>query len=143
MSENINVGKLSEALNNKTDRDLRNISTGSGADAVIEYQVPTAENNYTWYRKYASGWVEQGGRCNAVTYNNGTKNVNFLIEMADINYYPNSSPITDPNNDGSWNISSRCAGLTTTSMTVRGGANANAAYTGVCSWEVKGMAASL
>ena len=22
-----------------------------------------AENGYTWYRKYAGGWVEQGGRC--------------------------------------------------------------------------------
>ena len=31
------------------------------ADYVIEYQTPTAENDYTWYRKYKSGWVEQGG----------------------------------------------------------------------------------
>lgn len=30
-------------------------------DYVIESQLPTAENNYTWYRKYKSGWVEQGG----------------------------------------------------------------------------------
>lgn len=30
-------------------------------DTVVEWQAPTAENNYTWYRKYASGWVEQGG----------------------------------------------------------------------------------
>ena len=28
---------------------------------VIEFQAPTALNNYTWYRKYADGWVEQGG----------------------------------------------------------------------------------
>ena len=34
----------------------------SGADYVIAWQSPTAENNYTWYRKYRSGWVEQGGR---------------------------------------------------------------------------------
>ena len=31
-------------------------------DFVIESQLPTAENNYTWYRKYKSGWVEQGGK---------------------------------------------------------------------------------
>lgn len=31
-------------------------------DYVIESQAPTAENNYTWYRKYKSGWVEQGGK---------------------------------------------------------------------------------
>lgn len=30
-------------------------------DFVIESQAPTAQNNYTCYRKYKSGWVEQGG----------------------------------------------------------------------------------
>ena len=30
-------------------------------DYVVEWQIPTAENNHTWYRKYKSGWVEQGG----------------------------------------------------------------------------------
>lgn len=30
------------------------------ADFVIASQAPTAGNNYTWYRKYKSGWVEQG-----------------------------------------------------------------------------------
>ena len=33
------------------------------AHKVISFQVPTASNGYTWYRKYADGWVEQGGRC--------------------------------------------------------------------------------
>ena len=33
----------------------------SNYDFVVEYQEPTAANNYTWYRKYKSGWVEQGG----------------------------------------------------------------------------------
>lgn len=28
---------------------------------VVEFQAPTSSNNYTWYRKYADGWVEQGG----------------------------------------------------------------------------------
>lgn len=31
------------------------------AHEVIAFQAPTAQNNYTWYRKYADGWVEQGG----------------------------------------------------------------------------------
>lgn len=30
-------------------------------DYVIEWQMPNANNSYTWYRKYKSGWVEQGG----------------------------------------------------------------------------------
>lgn len=39
------------------------------ADFVIESQLPSAQNNYTWYRKYKSGWVEQGG------YADGTVNL--------------------------------------------------------------------
>ncbi|MBS7401776.1 MAG: hypothetical protein KIG16_04650, partial [Eubacteriales bacterium] len=35
------------------------------AHRVIEFQAPTASNGYTWYRKYADGWVEQGGTINA------------------------------------------------------------------------------
>lgn len=35
-------------------------------DYVIETQLPTAENNYTWYRKYKSGWIEQGQRTTTV-----------------------------------------------------------------------------
>ncbi len=37
-------------------------SSLDAADYVIASQLPTAENGYTWYRKYKSGWVEQGGR---------------------------------------------------------------------------------
>jgi hypothetical protein len=38
--------------------DVENLK---GYDYVVDWQVPTSENNYTWYRKYKSGWVEQGG----------------------------------------------------------------------------------
>lgn len=31
------------------------------ADYVIATQLPSSENNWKWYRKYKSGWVEQGG----------------------------------------------------------------------------------
>ena len=34
----------------------------TGADYVIAWQMPTSNNNYTWYRKYKSGWLEMGGR---------------------------------------------------------------------------------
>ena len=43
----------------------------AGADYVIASQNPTAENNYTWYRKYQSGWVEQGGRSKTTTNASG------------------------------------------------------------------------
>lgn len=57
----IDIGYLTEAINDKADRDLHNVDTINGTDVVVETQLPTSENNYTWYRKYASGWVEQGG----------------------------------------------------------------------------------
>ena len=47
---------------------------------VIAFQAPTAQNNYTWYRKYADGWVEQGGQ----TSTGGTQTL--PITMADTNY---------------------------------------------------------
>ena len=46
-------------LATKADTDLGNIPTNY--DYVVESQLPTAGNGYTWYRKYKSGWVEQGG----------------------------------------------------------------------------------
>lgn len=50
-------------------------------DWVVETQLPTAENNYTWYRKYKSGWIEMGGY---VLKNAGTTSVivNFPIPFS-------------------------------------------------------------
>jgi len=47
----------------------------AGADYVIETQVASAANNYTWYRKYKSGWVEQGG------YNYGSLSGEKIIQL--------------------------------------------------------------
>ena len=52
-------GLITELSNGKADRNLLN--TTDNVDIVIESQFPTADNGYTWYRKYKSGWVEQGG----------------------------------------------------------------------------------
>lgn len=43
--------------------DIKALDTRTNGllDYVIESQAPTEQNNYTWYRKYKSGWVEQGG----------------------------------------------------------------------------------
>lgn len=78
----INVGQLAEAINDKMDRDAHNIQTPS--DIVIAYQNPTAQNDYTWYRKYKSGWVEQGGFYASQFAN--TLAFTYPIEMADTNY---------------------------------------------------------
>lgn len=53
-------------------------------DYVIAWQTPTADNNYTWYCKYKSGWVEQGGIAKIATTNNrwAGVSVSFPIKMA-------------------------------------------------------------
>lgn len=84
MSE-INVGAISEALNNKVD--LPTPSTPQDAvDYVIEMQRPTSTNNYTWYRKYKSGWVEQGGFVTGSGSGRVSVSVAFPITMSDVNY---------------------------------------------------------
>jgi hypothetical protein len=62
-------------------------------DYVIETQAPTSANNYTWYRKYNSGWIEQGGIQNSVAISTGTS-ITFPITMQDTNYYSNAIGIS-------------------------------------------------
>ena len=59
MSDQIDVNQLSNALQQKVD--LPAGKSQADIDYVVESQAPTADNNYTWYRKYKSGWIEQGG----------------------------------------------------------------------------------
>lgn len=68
------------------------------AHKVIEFQAPTAENNYTWYRKYADGWVEQGGMVTE-TSTVAQKSIVFPVEMADANYNLQVTLITDTNSN--------------------------------------------
>lgn len=56
-------------------------------DYVEQWQNPTEENNYTWYRKYKSGWVEQGGIESVTGYAaTTTSNITLPITMLDTNY---------------------------------------------------------
>lgn len=78
------AGLNSELFNSKADVDLGNIP--ANYDYVIESQLPTADNGYTWYRKYKSGWVEQGGRVTIASSPGSAVMVTFPIEMADTEY---------------------------------------------------------
>lgn len=139
MPDGINYDAFSEALNDKADRDLQNVDTVSGGDAVIAFQRPTAENGYTWFRKYASGWVEQGGIGNLV---NSSYTANLPVEMADTNYfYSFNTAVVQVNTAVAGR---KCTTKTTTSITIVGtyasGGATNYDQGGVV-WEVKGMAA--
>ena len=135
-----------------TDHETLSLNAKSVQDAsgnkfltsgnVTAYITETYVNGTSGYRIWSDGYCEQWGRCNSVAYNVATKNVTFLKTFKDTNYFAVASPITDATNDTFWNISARVAGFTTTQMTVRGGFNANGAWTGVCSWMACGYLAS-
>ena len=84
------------SLDTKTDGlDTR---TNGMIDYVVESQAPTAENNYTWYRKYKSGWVEQGGmqvgsQTVNVGYETNLGTINLPVPMSNSNYYANGTNI--------------------------------------------------
>lgn len=141
MSEEIDIGQITEALNDKTDRDMQNVDTLAGADAVIEFQKPTAQNNYTWYRKYASGWVEQGG---VATTNGGNPTpITLPVEMADANYTPfiQGVTLTDGYGSAGWQVmpvNTATSPKTTTQFYTQGSITG---YNLPFGWQVRGMAA--
>ncbi len=58
----------------------------NGADYVVERQGPNAATNNMWYRKYKSGWVEQGiylGAVNAQT----SRQITFPIPYKQMHDY--------------------------------------------------------
>lgn len=72
------AGIAVETLNNKLDIDLEN-SRYPQFDCVIAYKMPTAADP-TWYRKYKSGWLEQGGKTPGAS--DAQINITFLIPYA-------------------------------------------------------------
>ena len=87
MSEDIDIGQIGEALNHKADLDLNN--TNPFADYVVEWQAPAVDNNYTWYRLYKSGWLEQGG--NDIASAAGAITITFPRHFRDTTYTLTSS----------------------------------------------------
>ena len=69
------AGLNTELFNGKAD-----VSTV--AHVVTEFQQPTSANNYTWYRKYADGWVEQGGIADYGSYNYNARSVQVSLPVA-------------------------------------------------------------
>jgi hypothetical protein len=102
---------------------------------VIAFQTPTASNDYTWYRKYADGWVEQGGY--ATTSGNTGAQITLPVTMSDAHYLINGTC----NNDTTGGVFHF---MIYENQTTTGFA-ASPAYagewrTGAFYWEVRGMA---
>lgn len=125
-----------------TEKNLLRVHDGTTPggfmiDTVVAFQAPTASNNYTWYRKYASGWVEQGGTesVSSTTY----KSITLPITMSTTDYIINTTTFSGQTTE------IRSGHVLTTSKSTTGfqfgwpaGSSAvNFDFT----WEVKGLAA--
>ena len=109
---------------------LADVSALNQGDYVIETQLPTKENNYTWYRLYKSGWVEQGKFRNSMESNVNTTCM-LIIPMKDTNYFVTG--LYDTNTNAINSLSRIGVGAKTTQsfqMRTEGGQY---------SWEVKGF----
>lgn len=131
----IDVGAMAEALNDKMDRDAHNAQ--SPTDIVIARQEPTAGNNYTWYRKYQSGWVEQGGYGTSGTYSSPST-ISLVIAMVDSNY----CLTLGMKGEGNYTTSVAWRAKNTSNFTVEGGYNGGNAGARSFNWQVSGIAAS-
>ena len=120
------IGEITEALNNKVDK---------GFD-IIEFQEPTAANNYTWYKKYRNGWVEQGG---IYTFSSSSPHtITLPQQMSSVNYDINISAGYPGAGDNTVTIHIRTDMITTTSFAIQKHWESN---NGAYYWQVSGMAA--
>ena len=136
----IDIGQILEKLNDKEDRDQRNVDTTAKADAVIDYQEPTSANGYTWFRKYASGWVEQGGL--VATSSSDSSIITLPVTMVDTNYQIIAiNEPTDSINAWGWVFVKRNSKTTTGFMlSSRYGSGQEVSLR--ARWQVSGMAAN-
>jgi hypothetical protein len=124
-----------ETLNGKADTDLGNIPTNY--DYVVESQLPTADNSYTWYRKYKSGWVEQGGSIDGTW--SGTKTVTLPVPMLNTRYTVAAGagcPDINSMHGMNWITSKTSTKISFTSRSLAGNFTTNN-----FSWQVSGIAA--
>ena len=131
LSETTNLRVMVQLATGATDQALETCTSvladvaGLNAHRVIEFQAPTAENGYTWYRKYADGWVEQGGI-------NNTDTLTYLIPMAGTNYIMFLQPM-----ETTGKYAMNCNNLTTTGASI----NTESSQWHEYSWQISGMSA--
>lgn len=122
-----------EQLNSKgyaTEGELESKADKTDIDGIADYIVDygKSEDGTQWYRKWKSGWLEQGGVAL------GGTNVTLLKEYADTNY-----TVVSGGNSGSFGNTS-CYNLTTTGFTTWTSDDASFNQ-GYISWHAMGQGA--
>lgn len=113
------------------------------AHKVISFQSPTSANNYTWYRKYADGWVEQGGRC-TVPATNGLSSSSVTVTLPVPIQTPESAVLSYNGLNASENFANceNQASVTTTTVSIgRYNSGSNVAVARYYNWSLSGMSA--
>lgn len=119
------------------------VTAALNSHRVIAFQAPTSENNYTWYRKYADGWVEMGGAAVIPGRSGGGGSevvVNLPVAMADTTYQAGISIHEGSSYWASWGIETSTRTTTTLRLYAYLNAAGDASALPVL-WEVKGIAA--
>ena len=110
-----------------------------GGCGTIDPVVAFWRSGTNWYRKYASGWVEQGGTAN-LPY--GTSSAfNLHIAMADTNYSVIASGAQVGSDGGVYGSPSTISAAPYSTTQFKAGVYDTASATLRIIWEVKGMAA--
>lgn len=123
------AGLNAELFNDKAD-----VSTV--AHVVTDFQAPTAQNNYTWYRKYADGWVEQGGKTTQTATSSVDAIILFPVEMQNEEYTVTFSVCSSVAKDGA---KSSVVAQTRVGITLHADSMSSTSGTKGFMWEVKGM----
>lgn len=106
------------------------VNTLKSYDYVVDWQIPTSANGYMWYRKYKSGWVEQGQT--NITLQDAVITYTLPIEMESGNY----DLFFGFNQTSDGTTMPSTYNRTTTAFSVNSPAGNVAGW-----WQVKGMAA--
>lgn len=109
---------------------------------LVAFQEPTVTNNYTWYRKYADGWVEQGGKTLASIYwykNGFDYSVKLPVRMKDTNYHVLATMSIDTGYWGAPGCRATSSTVDAISIGLAKPANCDDIASAPCYWEVKGM----
>ena len=125
------AAEFQQGLSGKADTNLGNVP--SNYDYVVESQVNA---DGSWYRKYKSGWLEQGGGFGS---NDDTNTIVTLLKpYANTTYSIIVGQMIGSSGDATyWNFA--VFNKTTSTVTIH---NATNGAGNICQWEAKGMGAN-
>ena len=127
--------ELDSLLDNKANSAFSNTDL---SDYVIESQLPSVQNSNTWYKKYKSGWVEQGGIVSVNVFANTDTawSASLPISMSNTEYTVLCNP------KSGWITSLKGGVETVTTTGISGYVNNANATTVYIYWQVIGISAS-